>query len=93
MFLVQFVIGVGGDLTRTGKEHPNRAFPPCSREITKMPLGPNPGPENQNRGPFSEQQTDETPRWHGAMEVVGLPSATHAELAASEASARNWRRL
>ena len=57
------------------------------------PLGPNPGPENQNRGPFSEQQTDETPRWHGAMEVVWLPSATHAGLAASEASARNWRRL
>ena len=26
-----------------------------------MPLGPNPGPENQTRGPFSEQQTDEPP--------------------------------
>ena len=74
MFLVQFVIGVGGDLTRTGKEHPNQAFLPCSLEITKLPLGPNPGPENEYRGPSVVATHERTPCWHGAMEGVGYRS-------------------
>ena len=78
IFLVQFIMDVGWDLTRTGKEHPNQAFLPCSLKITKMPVRPNPGPKNKNRCLLLEQHTDETPCWHGAMEVVGLPSVTHA---------------
>ena len=91
IFLVPFVMGVGWDPTRMRKKHPNQAIRPRSLEITKMPLGPNPGPENQYKGHFLEQHTDETPCWHGAMEVVGLPSVTHAYLAAFELSVTNMR--
>jgi len=53
-------------------------LPSCSSEIAKIPLRTSVGHENHLRCPSLQQHKDETPRWHGGMKVVELPSVMHA---------------
>jgi len=75
------------------ERQPNQAFRPCTLEITNMPLWTPSGTENQLRDSFFKQHTDETPGWHGAVNVLELLSITHAYLVASELSVMNLRPL